>query len=142
MSASLVSPEVPVLDPKMVDDLRALAVANPRPGEDILGDLVGLFGRDTPPRLAGIREGWERREATVVAHAAHALRGSAMSLGARRVTALAETIDVLAIAAVKAGAPMPPMTEHDVAMVDQLAAECDVAIARMHSDFLGRPAPR
>jgi HPt (histidine-containing phosphotransfer) domain-containing protein len=135
-----VSPDLPVLDPKTVDNLRVLAGAN-RPGEDILAEFVALFARDAVTRVVLIRDGWQRGQPQAVWDAAHALKGSAATLGAVRVHALAEAIDRIAKPIAKSGATTLPMTASDAAMVDQLVDEVAVAIDRMHTDFLGRPAP-
>ena len=140
MSASPVSSELPVLEPKTVETLRALAGAN-RPGENILAEFVALFARDAPARLTLIRDGWQRGQAQVVWDAAHALKGSAATLGAARVHALAHAIDQIAKPAAKVGLTPLPMTERDVAMLDELVDEVAVAIARMHAEFLGETAP-
>lgn len=82
--------EGPILDELVVTRLRELRLQVQKPGEDLLGELIGLFERDSALRLSALRSAStsdERRQA------AHALKGSAANLGAARVAALALHIE-------------------------------------------------
>lgn len=127
-----VSPDLPILQPGVVQSLRALAAATAHPGEDILGDLVGLFSRDAAARLHIIRERWQRGEAQEAANCAHALKGAAASLGAARVHALAAAVERAAKAA----------SDFEEALVDELAREVAAAEASLRADLaVPRPNP-
>ncbi|MCC7070246.1 MAG: Hpt domain-containing protein [Deltaproteobacteria bacterium] len=79
-----------VLDDVVVKRLRDLRAQVQRPGEDMLGDLVALFERDSALRLDALRAA---STATARRQAAHALKGSAANLGAAQVAALALVIE-------------------------------------------------
>lgn len=79
-----------LLDETVVKRLSELRRQVQRPGEDLLGELIGLFERDSASRLAVLRgapSAADRRQA------AHALKGSAANLGAARVAARALVIE-------------------------------------------------
>ncbi|GAC1556849.1 MAG: hypothetical protein NVS2B7_32330 [Herpetosiphon sp.] len=63
----------PGVDESMLTYLRML---------NILPDVIALFGRDTPPRLAALRNGLLAGDSSAVIQQAHALRGSCVNLGA------------------------------------------------------------
>jgi HPt (histidine-containing phosphotransfer) domain-containing protein len=107
----------PVLDDVVVRRLRELRAQVQRPGEDLLGELIGLFERDSAGRLETLRVG---QGATVRRQAAHALKGSAANLGAARVAARALAIE---------RAPELPGD------VDGLAAAVTEAIAELRRVF-------
>jgi HPt (histidine-containing phosphotransfer) domain-containing protein len=71
-----------VLDPACVAELVDSGV----PG--LVEELATLFGEDAPRSVAGLRAAAERGDAPELARVAHALKGSAATLGAR---ALAST---------------------------------------------------
>ncbi len=79
-----------VLDDVVVKRLRDLRAQVQRPGEDMLGDLVALFERDSAARLEALRAA---THANARRQAAHALKGSAANLGAAHVAALALDIE-------------------------------------------------
>lgn len=79
-----------VLDEVVVKRLRDLRAQVQRPGEDMLGDLVALFERDSGSRLDALRGA---ATATARRQAAHALKGSAANLGAAQVAELALVIE-------------------------------------------------
>ncbi|MBK9409865.1 MAG: response regulator [Gemmatimonadetes bacterium] len=87
-------------------------------GEEFVQALVDLFIDDAPRRLATLRAAAESGDADAVANGAHALQGSAATLGAVALTRLARELD----AAAQAGpnAPLVSLVErigHDVALV-------------------------
>jgi HPt (histidine-containing phosphotransfer) domain-containing protein len=88
----------PVLDPAILERLRALADTSSVPGEDILSELVRLFERDSEARLLQLTALWRAGAAREVARCAHTLKGSASQLGAVRVVAVAADIEAAAAA--------------------------------------------
>jgi two-component system, sensor histidine kinase and response regulator len=84
---------VSVLDPEVVDQLRALARAG---SPDLLERLQASFRRDTPERLRALRAAVAAGDADAVAFNVHAVRGSAASLGALQVVATCQQIESVA----------------------------------------------
>jgi HPt (histidine-containing phosphotransfer) domain-containing protein len=80
-AAALVAPAATVvegpIDWVMISDLLALTPA------DFLGDLLGLFFRDTATALTDLRIAWREDDLASWARVAHKLRGSCATLGAR-----------------------------------------------------------
>jgi PAS domain S-box-containing protein len=75
------SKEAADFDPRVLLSLRSFSIA----GEaDPVVQLVDLFTRDAPARLGRIRAAVQQNDAQGVHEAAHALKGSAGTLGARR----------------------------------------------------------
>jgi two-component system, sensor histidine kinase and response regulator len=68
-------------DGAMLANLRKLETAT---GKMIVAKLTELFSRNTPSRLASIRSAIAANEAERVNQEAHALKGSCLNLGARR----------------------------------------------------------
>jgi HPt (histidine-containing phosphotransfer) domain-containing protein len=56
-------------------------------GADLLVELVALFSEDAPRHVASLREAVGGRDTAEVARLAHALKGSAATLGARLMSA-------------------------------------------------------
>jgi HPt (histidine-containing phosphotransfer) domain-containing protein len=56
-------------------------------GADLLAELVGLFNEDAPRHVARLREAVGGLDTAEVARLAHALKGSAATLGARLMSA-------------------------------------------------------
>ena len=79
-----------VLDPEVVDQLRALARAG-NPG--LLDRLQASFARDTPDRLRALRTAAAAGDGDGVAFHVHALKGSAANLGAIEIVATCEQIE-------------------------------------------------
>jgi HPt (histidine-containing phosphotransfer) domain-containing protein len=74
----------PVLDHKMLASLRQ----GQSPDEpDIVTELIEIFLAETPPLLDQIREAIETGNAPKLRHAAHTLKGSSTSLGAKALAA-------------------------------------------------------
>ncbi len=81
----------PAIDSTALARLRKL---QPPGSPDIIGELIDLFLRETPAKIAAVRQAVEQRDAAKLAKAAHSLKGSSASLGARalaRVCAELET---------------------------------------------------
>jgi PAS domain S-box-containing protein len=79
----------PLVDVTRLADLGVLAEEQ-RP---TLRELVNLFAVETPEMIARIGEGIDATSVAIVQRAAHNLKGSAMSLGAARIGALATEIE-------------------------------------------------
>jgi two-component system, sensor histidine kinase and response regulator len=79
-----------VLDPEVVDQLRALVRAgNP----DLLNRLRASFARDTPERLRALRTAVASGDVDGVAFNLHTLKGSAANLGAIEIVATCRQIE-------------------------------------------------
>lgn len=93
-------PEENVLDPATIATLRDLS-----PGDDsFLVEIVGIFLKDTPVRVAEMRQGVNLGDAKVVARAAHSLKGSSGNFGATKLQVVSKLIEDLANAGDLAGA--------------------------------------
>jgi len=79
-----------VLDPAVVDQLRALAGAG-SPG--LLHKLQESFARDTPPRLLALRAAVAAGDADGVAFNVHTIKGSAANLGATAIVATCQKLE-------------------------------------------------
>ena len=83
------------IDPAIFDRLRSLQSNT----GDLTSKLTELFVRDVGQRLAQLREALHRADAPAVAQLAHAIKGSAANLGARRMVQISADIEALAEAA-------------------------------------------
>jgi PAS domain S-box-containing protein len=72
--------------------------------EDVVAHLITLFMRETPRRLADIRTALESGDAPALERAAHALKGSAGTLGAYALRELCAQLEELAESGTVAGA--------------------------------------
>jgi CheY-like chemotaxis protein len=79
----------PPLDGDALASLRELSDAG-EPG--MFEELVELFVEDAEPRLEALREAIAARDAATIWETAHAIKGSAGSMGARRMSALASEL--------------------------------------------------
>lgn len=79
-----------VLDPPVVDQLRALAQAG---SPQLLHKLEASFARDTPLRLLALREAVAAGDADALAFNVHTLKGSAANLGAGAIVATCQKIE-------------------------------------------------
>lgn len=77
------------LDPGQLAQLRQLEAMHP----GTLATIAQLFLEQAERRLAKIDREWAAGDARAVADAAHALKGSAHTIGAREVAALATKIE-------------------------------------------------
>lgn len=83
---------VALLDQEVLENLRDL------PGEgadDLLGELIILFAQEAPPRIAGLRDALHQADAKRVMQVAHSLKGSSANLGATRMTALCNQLELM-----------------------------------------------
>ncbi len=79
----------PLLDRAVLEGLRGLQ----EPGEpDLLAELVEVFERDVPQRLAALREALQGGDAGTIERTAHTIKGGAGNLGVAR---MAETARLL-----------------------------------------------
>lgn len=86
------SPARPVaacLDPATLEQLVGLDDG----ATGLVAELFGLFREDTPERLANMRINLEAGHAVIVSELAHALKGSAGTMGASRMRAIAQEIE-------------------------------------------------
>jgi two-component system, sensor histidine kinase and response regulator len=85
--------EDPVLDEQTFGAIRELSQ---RAGEDVGSSIVELFLRDAEAQVVELRRLLAQMDAPGIAGCAHALRGSAGNIGARRVMRVSGEIDKLA----------------------------------------------
>ena len=74
--------------------LAELAAIDGEPGQpNLLAELLDVFRRDTPARLAAVRAAIESGDTDGVRRGAHAFRGSCGALGLRHMQALCATLE-------------------------------------------------
>lgn len=73
--------------------LTTLRAMQPRGGRDNVTKLIDLFLEDTPPWLTALHEALMRSDARAFAHAAHSLKGSCATIGAKRMAALCAALE-------------------------------------------------
>jgi CheY-like chemotaxis protein len=108
----------PALDSDKLAGLKEMAKTNPR----FMTDITTLFREDALLRLHDLRDSIEADNAERLARAAHALKSSSGNVGAKRIYTLCAAIEENARAGSISGAS---------ALVDQLVAELDVAVAAL-----------
>ena len=81
-----------IIDRSVLDELRALG----GPGDDLLGEVIGVFLAEGPGQVRSVGEALASRDATMIQRAAHRLKGSALGVGARQLAALAGEVEVAA----------------------------------------------
>jgi HPt (histidine-containing phosphotransfer) domain-containing protein len=62
---------------------------------DLIVELIDLYAEDTPRRLAALQSAWAAGDLSALRRAAHGLKGSSASLGARRVEFLCDKLEQL-----------------------------------------------
>lgn len=62
---------------------------------DLVVELIDLYTEDAPRRLAAIRRAWAAGDLAALSWAAHGLKGSSASLGARQVATLCDKLERL-----------------------------------------------
>ena len=81
-----------ILNPTTIASLRDLS-----PGDDsFLREIIGIFLKDSPSRIADIRSGIARKDTKLVARAAHSLKGSSGNFGAARLQEASKEIEQFA----------------------------------------------
>jgi CheY-like chemotaxis protein len=108
----------PSLDSAKVSGLKEMGKSNPR----FLSDITTLFREDALVRLHDLRDSIAAANPDQLARAAHALKSSSGNVGAKRIYTLCAAIEENASAGKIAGARE---------LVDQVAAELDVAVAAL-----------
>ncbi len=79
-----------IVDKDYLDSLRKVGQAA---GQDLLGELIGLFLEDATEHLAAIHEGLGRGDTKMLEEAAHSLKGTAGTIGATRLRSLCAAIE-------------------------------------------------
>ncbi|HLF26009.1 MAG TPA: response regulator [Anaerolineae bacterium] len=79
-----------VLDHAPLDELRAIAGAET---SSVLGELLDIFFSDTPRLLADLRQAADADDALALHHAAHTLKSTSASLGARVLSQLSAELE-------------------------------------------------
>jgi CheY-like chemotaxis protein/HPt (histidine-containing phosphotransfer) domain-containing protein len=111
-----------VLDPAIVDQLRALARAG---SPDLLERLHASFARDTPPRLSALRAAVASGDRAAMAFNVHTLKGSAANLGAEQIAEVCRELEVAI------GDPDPERLEPLLRALEGHAADAQAALARL-----------
>jgi HPt (histidine-containing phosphotransfer) domain-containing protein len=75
---------------------------------DLVVELIDLYAEDTPRRLAAVRSAWAVGDLAALRWAAHGLKGSSASLGARQVVILCEKLERLSGEELLRGGEMLP----------------------------------
>lgn len=80
---------LPAIDLQIIENLRALDDG----GDEFLREVVGVFRAESPARLEAIRRAAEGGAARELVGVAHALKGSARTLGLVRLAAVCQEIE-------------------------------------------------
>ncbi|MBW3615661.1 MAG: response regulator [Actinobacteria bacterium] len=98
-------------------------------GFSLLEEVAGLLARDTPPRLAQMQGAIEAGDALALRQAAHALRGSAATVGATTMAALSSQLEELGRTGQVEGAAalLAELTEEVPRVIEALRAACTPA---------------
>src|ERR1041384_7576819 len=83
-------PDLPVIDPQAIENLRAL---NPGDNDEFLREIAGIFLEDTPARLTELDESLVAGDVAKFTRAAHSIKGSSSNLGAMALRAAAEKLE-------------------------------------------------
>jgi CheY-like chemotaxis protein len=90
------SPQTGSGAPEEAVDGNVLAALRDLQGEsrpDLLAELLAVYLRDTPPRLAALHEAVARADAEALRRAAHSLKGSSSQIGAVQVARLCADLE-------------------------------------------------
>lgn len=101
--------ELPVLDAAVTGPLTAI-------GPGVLSQIGGTWLQDVPVRLKALRDAVATQDPDAARRAAHALKGGSAGIGARRVQAAAQELEVRA-----ATGELP--SEVEIARLERLVAE-------------------
>jgi HPt (histidine-containing phosphotransfer) domain-containing protein len=77
---------VPILDGSVLSEIQTL-------GPDVVAEIVDLFLADVPGRLVKLQHAIDDRSLDLVLLEAHALKGSALGIGASRLASLCAAIE-------------------------------------------------
>jgi HPt (histidine-containing phosphotransfer) domain-containing protein len=81
--------DVPVLDQPTLDQLKDLDDG----GLGLTIEMFEIFSADQPPRLSGIQQALEAKDMTRVTEISHTIKGSAGTIGAPRLRAIAALLE-------------------------------------------------
>jgi HPt (histidine-containing phosphotransfer) domain-containing protein len=101
---------VTAINPKVIDDLRALQ-SSASPG--FLAELIDLFLKEAAVHVAKLRESLQSRDARTFERSAHTLKGSCGNLGAQAMSRICADLQTVGHAAdwTQAAALLPNLEE-------------------------------
>ena len=111
----------PVIDPEAIANLRALCTED----DSFLREVVDIFLSDTPERLAELKVSFSAQDAPGFIRAAHTMKGSASNLGAARMRAQAEHLELTAKKAGLTG------LEPEISTLEHEFAEARIELQKM-----------
>lgn len=82
--------QLPVIDQSVFGELIELQ-AEEKP--NLASEIIDLYLRDTPRRIAALRESLRKEQYTEAAHIAHSIRGASSNFGAARIVELCQIIE-------------------------------------------------
>ena len=85
----MITNDIPLSDPQ------AFARLNRWGGEKLIREMTALFRTEVPARLVAAREAVKAGECVTAERAAHSLKSSCAQLGAPRMRALSEQVEIL-----------------------------------------------
>ena len=111
-------PNTPTLDPRVIAAFRE---GDPDGTAGIVALLIDQFLDEASAQTEQLRAAGLRGDAAAVKSAAHNLRGSSATLGAKRLGAICHAVEAHAAHAAAAGTPPAGMTDFMVALDGELA---------------------
>jgi HPt (histidine-containing phosphotransfer) domain-containing protein len=84
-------PQMPVIDPQAIENLRSL---NPGDNDEFLRKLTLIFLEDTPQRIVDLEESLAAADPSRFTRAAHSIKGSASNMGAMLLRDAAEKLEM------------------------------------------------
>ena len=93
------SPEPDAIDPDTLEGLYQL-----QEGPDLLGDLIDIYLRDTPPRIAALREAVRKRDPEALVFPSHSVKSSSANMGALALADMCGELEIMGRAGVIEGA--------------------------------------
>ncbi len=85
---SLPTPEVPSVDPTVLEAMREML-----DDDEVVVDIVETFLQETPPHLRVLEQAASAGDAVAARAAAHLVKGGALTLGALRLGHLCEVVE-------------------------------------------------
>lgn len=85
-------PDLRVIDPKAIENLRALDTSG---NDEFLREIAAIFLEDTPRRIEELEQSLLAGDVSRFTRAAHSIKGSAANLGAMALRAAAEKLEHL-----------------------------------------------
>ncbi|MEO8451644.1 MAG: Hpt domain-containing protein [Gemmatimonadota bacterium] len=86
------NPEPPVVDEAILDGYRVLQDEGQ---PDIITEFIDIFLEDLPARAAAIRSAVEAQDSDRIRSTAHALKGSAASIGAAQLASICDSLETI-----------------------------------------------